>query len=63
MLRLVAAARAAGVDPELSLNAATDRMIERFEKMESEMLAQGGSFEENSQENLQKYWNLVKLSK
>ena len=62
MLMLVAAARAVGADPELSLNAATDRMIARFEKMENEMLAQGGSFEEISQENLRKYWNLVKLS-
>ena len=57
LLACVALARAEGVDPEIALNAATDRLIERFEKCEN-----GVPAEALSGETLKEYWHLVKLS-
>ena len=57
LLACVALARAEGIDPEIALNAATDRLIERFEKCEN-----GAPAETLSGETLKEYWHLVKLS-
>ena len=57
----VDAARRAGVDPELALNAATDRFIERFARLEDELTAAGETFDSLSPERLRNYWDLVKL--
>lgn len=62
LLRLVDVARAAGVDCEIALNTASDRLIDRFEKVEKQLLKAGNCFEKTSEELLQKYWDLVKLS-
>lgn len=62
LLKSVAVSRACNVDPELALNAATDRIIERFDSIERKICANGHSFEDEPQDALQKYWNLVKLS-
>ena len=62
MLALMQAARALKLDPEIALNAATDRLISRFERIERELTASGGSFEALSGDMLRKYWDLVKLS-
>ena len=62
LLRLAATARAMNVDPEISLNAATDRLIERFAKLEDEALARGENYDRLSDATLKKYWDLVKLS-
>ena len=62
MLALVQLARALKIDPEIALNAAADRLIDRFERIEQELLAGGGSFEALSADTLKKYWDLVKLS-
>lgn len=62
MLRLMQAARVLKLDPEIALNAAVDRLIGRFERIERELLAGGGSFETLSDDTLRKYWDLVKLS-
>lgn len=53
-------ARLANVDPEIALNGACERFIERFEKAESELAAMGG-FGSQTAETLREYWNLVKL--
>ena len=41
LLRAVALARAAGVDPEVALSAASDRLVGRFEEIEAEALGGG----------------------
>lgn len=61
LLALCDLARVRGIDPELALNAATDRFIAKFEAIESKILSNGSKFEEISAESLRKYWNLVKL--
>lgn len=61
MLKLVAVARAANVDPEIALNAASDRMIARFESLEKEALNRGEGLDSLSTETLREYWDLVKL--
>ena len=58
LLRLVAAARAANVDPEIALNAASDRMIGRFARLER---GEKSGLDHVSDEVRRKYWNLVKL--
>lgn len=63
MLKLVAAARAADVDPEIALNAASDRMIARFEKIEEEVNRKNVSLDDLPENELRKYWDLVKLLK
>lgn len=63
LLKLVAVARAAKVDPEIALNAASDRMIERFEKLEGEIIARGEAMDSLSDATLREYWDLVKLLK
>jgi len=62
LLRMAAVARAAKLDPEIALNAAVDRLIQRFDALESELTATGGSIDSASDELLGKYWDLVKLS-
>lgn len=62
LLNLAAVSRALDLDPEIALNQAIDRLIERFAKMESEMLDKGEGFESIGEETLKKYWLLVKLS-
>lgn len=59
MLNVVAAARAAQVDPEIALNVASDRMIARFEKMEKK----AGNFDALDENVLREYWDLTKLLK
>ena len=61
LFELCDAMRRSGVDPELALNAATDRFIERFARAEADMLASGERFETLSPEKLREYWDLVKL--
>jgi tetrapyrrole methylase family protein/MazG family protein len=61
LLKLVAAARAANVDPEIALNTASDRMIDRFEKAESEVLKAGKSFDSIDEKMLRDYYKSVKL--
>ena len=54
-------ARVKGIDPELALNGASDRFIERFSRVEDELLSQGLNFETISAEKLSNYWEMVKL--
>ena len=61
LFALCDAARLSGVDPELALNGASDRFIQKFERLESKMLESGDSFETMAAEKLHEYWLSVKL--
>ena len=52
LLSLVAAARCLNVDPEIALNGAVDRLIDRFDSVEQRILSEGGAFERLSPETL-----------
>ena len=62
LMKLSAVARTMKVDPEIALNAATDRLIDRFEKIENEAAASGAEWDSLTEDVLEKYWFLVKLS-
>ena len=49
------------VDPEIALNGAIKRFIERFDEIERKINAEGAGFDALSAETLRKYWDLVKL--
>ena len=53
--------RREGVDPELALNGATERFIERFDAVEREVISGGNTFEDLTPEALRKCWMCVKL--
>lgn len=57
LLAMAAVARSAGVDPEIALNAAVDRLIDRFETVEAQ-----ASLDKLPAQKLREYWDLVKLS-
>lgn len=59
LLAAAALARAADVEPETALTAATDRMIERFAAVEAQM---GADWQDLPADLREKYWNSVKLS-
>ena len=61
LMALCDLARLSGIDPELALNGATERFIERFERVEAGILAGGADFTVLSPESLREYWELVKL--
>ena len=57
-----ALARELGVDPEIALNEAADRFVDRFETLENSCREAGVSLPDG-EENARKYWNRVKLRK
>ena len=59
LLMLCALARGKKVDPEIALNEAADRFVERFSALEEALLAQGTPL--HSAKNAEEYWNRVKL--
>ena len=61
LMDLADIAQLLGIDPELALNGAANRFIDRFEAVEREITANGGSLEALNAETLRKYWDLVKL--
>ena len=61
LLMLCDMARQNHVDPELALDAAVRRFIERFDAQEQAMLSRGQVFESLDPETLRQYWGLVKL--
>ncbi len=54
-------ARLLKVDPELALFKATDKFMKRFIRMEELMLAEGKSFDDMVLDDMDEYWNRVKL--
>jgi len=63
LLNLTAVARAADVDPEIALNAASDRMIRRFEDIENGVIRSGKAMDALGEQSLRGHWNSVKLLK
>ena len=61
LLDLANVARLRGIDPEIALNGAVNRFIDRFEAAEREITAQGGEIGSLNAESLRKYWDSVKL--
>ena len=61
LLALAGLARLLHVDPEIALNGAVDRFIERFGFVEREINEKGLKFEDLDAETLRKYWEMVKL--
>ena len=58
---LCALSKRRGVDPELALNAATEKFVRRFAAAEDEMRKKGLDFADLDPEKLRIYWGLVKL--
>ena len=59
LLMLCALARVKKVEPEIALNEAADRFVERFSALEDALLAQGTPL--HSAKNAEEYWDRVKL--
>ncbi len=55
--------RKLGIDAEEALHNANEKFISRFDMLEQISLENGKRVEENSIEDLDKYWNMVKLNK
>ncbi len=61
LLSIAGLARLSHVDPEIALNHAVNRFIDRFEAVERKITENGSVFESLTEETLRKYWNSVKL--
>ena len=61
LLEMAGIARLLKVDPEIALNGAVNRLIEKFSEIEGEMAENGRKFGDLDPETLRKYWDLVKL--
>jgi len=62
LLLVCALSKVLGVDPELALNEAADRFVDRFEALETE-LTDGGEALPAAAERTAEYWERVKLRK
>lgn len=60
LLTITSLARKLGIDAEESLRYATDKFIDRFEKVENEVLNQGFDMNDLRMEQLDKIWNQIK---
>lgn len=63
LFSMVSLCRKMKIDPEICLNQATDKFIDRFEIMENAVLQSGRSMENLSQEQLDVIWNENKHKK
>ena len=61
LLELCGVARLLKVDPEIALNGAVNRLIDRFAEIERKTVAEGRRIEDLGPDTLRKYWDLVKL--
>ena len=61
MMALAELARLGKVDPEIALNGAVGRFVDRFESVELEITRSGLPAEDLTEETLRNYWNSVKL--
>ncbi|MDO4866311.1 MAG: nucleoside triphosphate pyrophosphohydrolase [Clostridia bacterium] len=61
LLDVASVARLMKIDPEIALNRAVNRLIERFEAMEQRALEAGERLEELPEAKLKVYWDCVKL--
>lgn len=61
LMAMAELARLGKVDPEIALNGAVGRFIDRFESVEQEIIQSGIPSEDLAEETLRNYWNSVKL--
>lgn len=61
LMALAELARLGKLDPEIALNGAVGRFIDRFESVERDITQSGIPAEDLTEETLRNYWNLVKL--
>ena len=61
LLAMAGLARCLHIDPEIALNEAVNRFIDRFEAAEREITKNDGAFGDLTEETLRNYWNSVKL--
>ena len=57
LLSVTSLCRKLGVEPEVALNRATDKFIDRFEAVEKEVLKRGMTIEDSSNEILNQIWD------
>lgn len=62
LFAIVNLSRFFNVDPERAIRKATEKFIDRFEKMEKIIQSEGKKVEELNLEKLDEYWNKVKAS-
>ena len=60
LLTVTSLARKVGIDPEASLNRATVKFIDRFEKVENSVLLEGKDIKSISMTELDKIWEKIK---
>lgn len=60
LLSVTSLCRKLGVEPEVALNRATDKFIDRFEMVEKEVLCRNMTMEDTSNEALNQIWNEIK---
>lgn len=63
LLTVTSLCRKIGVDPELALNKATNKFIDRFEALESAVIADGGDVKSMSMTELDEVWEKIKHKK
>ena len=63
LLTITSLARKLGVDSEESLRHATDKFIDRFEKVENEVIDQGLDMNQLQMQELDKIWDIIKHNK
>ena len=63
LLSLTSLCRKLGVDPEVALNRATDKFINRFEVVENQVIARDMTMESMSNEELNQIWDEIKHKK
>lgn len=61
LLEICNVARLKGIDPEIALNGAISRFVDRFDAAEREIIRICGNIEAMNPESLRKYWDLVNL--
>ncbi len=60
LLSLTSLCRKLGVEPEVALNKATNKFIDRFEAVENEVIGRGQTIEKLSSEELNAIWDEIK---
>ena len=60
LLTVTSLCRKLGVEPEVALNKATNKFIDRFETVENAVIAQGGDINNTSVEELNTIWDEIK---
>lgn len=63
LLTVTSLCRKLGVEPEVALNKATDKFIDRFSTLENEVISQGGDISSMTMTELDEIWDQIKHKK